>query len=477
MLERARVAAARGDLAAALAECEAAHRGSPQSLAPIILALEILAAPGGAQEIARWADLGLALAPSDLRFLSSKAYALELGGDFDVAAVYWRRARSLAGDAGAFALEIGRCLLHANALSESAEVLGQALAAAAPQNPLRAALERTLGEVRLRGADITGFALYQARDCTDGAAFEIAGIPRWRGENLAGRSLLATHHLGFGDQMLLASLVSVLARRGATVTLTCDRTLSDLLSASLTGVRVVGMDSRPTHPHFPPPPELTRLVNTLRPDFHGSLLGVCAHLSIEEVADGSNHVPLVPPPLAIAAARARIAAVRGRFPDRRIIGLVFDCAQRHSPQMGGFVRAFSERRSIPSRIVGRLTGDAAVRQSHHFISLHTAAHEQDLGPMPANVSSLDARALADFGATAAIVAALDGVVTVDCGVANLACKLGAPTRVLVQHGCEWRWGVSGPTTPWLPSARIYRQPTPGDWNEVVDRLIADLAAC
>lgn len=475
-LERARAAATRGDLGTALSECDVAHLRSPGSLAPIHLALEILAEPGGAQEIARWADLGLARAPSDLRFMCSKAYALELRGDFDIAAVYWRRAQSLSPDPGAFALEIGRCLLHANALGDAASVLSQALDASAAQGPLRATLERTLGEARLRGADITGFALYQARDRTDGAAFAIPGTPQWRGEDLAGRTLLATHHLGFGDQMLLAPLVSVLAGRGAQVTLTCDGSLGALLEASLPGVRVVTMDQRPTYPNYPAPLELSRLVDTLRPDFHGSLLSLCAHLTIEEVAAGSNLVPLMPPAEATAKAQERVAAIRSRLPGRRLLGLVFDCAQRHSPQMGGFVRAFSERRSVPGHIVERLTGDPAVSSHHHFVSLHTAGHEHYLGAMPANVTSLDPAALTDFGATAAIVAALDGVVTVDCGVANLACKLGAPTRVLVQHGCDWRWGISGPTTPWLPAARVYRQPTPGDWAHVVECVAADLRA-
>lgn len=83
---------------------------------------------------------------------------------------------------------------------------------------------------------------------------------------------------------------------------------------------------------------------------------------------------------------------------------------------------------------------------------------------------------ADFLETARIVAELDLVITVDTSVAHLAGSLGKPVWILLpRHGTDWRWGLEGETTPWYPTARLYRQAEAGRWGPVLDRIEADLA--
>jgi hypothetical protein len=75
------------------------------------------------------------------------------------------------------------------------------------------------------------------------------------------------------------------------------------------------------------------------------------------------------------------------------------------------------------------------------------------------------------------IAALDEVVAVDTSWAHLAGAMGLPVRLLLSHaGQDWRWMPPGDSSPWYPSARIYRQPTPGEWGSVLTRLRQDLAA-
>jgi ADP-heptose:LPS heptosyltransferase len=81
-----------------------------------------------------------------------------------------------------------------------------------------------------------------------------------------------------------------------------------------------------------------------------------------------------------------------------------------------------------------------------------------------------------FADTAAAMAALDLIVTVDTAPAHLAGALGKPVWILHHAVPEWRWLVGRSDSPWYPSARLYRQTRPGDWTDVIERVAADLRA-
>jgi hypothetical protein len=84
--------------------------------------------------------------------------------------------------------------------------------------------------------------------------------------------------------------------------------------------------------------------------------------------------------------------------------------------------------------------------------------------------------LRDFEDTAAVLGLCDLVVTVDTAVAHLAGALGRPTWVLLPFAPDWRWMLERTDSPWYPTARLYRQPAAGDWESVIARVRADLAA-
>jgi len=76
----------------------------------------------------------------------------------------------------------------------------------------------------------------------------------------------------------------------------------------------------------------------------------------------------------------------------------------------------------------------------------------------------------DFSDTAAIVDMLDAVVAIDCSVAHLAGSLGKPVFVLTPSTVEWRWKIGDDEQPWWPSARTFRSPKPGHWEQPVADL-------
>ena len=80
--------------------------------------------------------------------------------------------------------------------------------------------------------------------------------------------------------------------------------------------------------------------------------------------------------------------------------------------------------------------------------------------------------LNDFGDTAALIDQLDLVITVDTSVAHLAGGMGKPVWILSRfHGC-WRWLLDRGDSPWYPTAKLFRQPAPGDWNSVM-KMVRD----
>ena len=84
---------------------------------------------------------------------------------------------------------------------------------------------------------------------------------------------------------------------------------------------------------------------------------------------------------------------------------------------------------------------------------------------PRNLSLIDAAPLlTDFAATAAVLADVDLVITVDTAVAHLAGAMGKPTCLLLPHVADWRWMTGRSDTPWYPSLGLFRQPSPGDWG-------------
>jgi ADP-heptose:LPS heptosyltransferase len=72
------------------------------------------------------------------------------------------------------------------------------------------------------------------------------------------------------------------------------------------------------------------------------------------------------------------------------------------------------------------------------------------------------------------MATLDLVITTDTCIAHLAGAMGKPVWILLPHLSDWRWMQETESTPWYPTAQLFRQKVPGNWAGVVDRVCADL---
>ncbi|MEJ1976210.1 MAG: tetratricopeptide repeat protein [Acetobacteraceae bacterium] len=267
--------------------------------------------------------------------------------------------------------------------------------------------------------------------------------PQWHGEAAAGQTLLVHAEQGFGDTLQFCRYAPLAAARGLRVILEAPKPLVRLLRG-LPGIdRVVGRgDDLPAF------------------DLHCPMLSMPLALGTTLATIPSAASYLSADAAQAAAWQARVAATGGQG---LRVGLVWAGSPRnHSPALA----AVDRRRSLPPERLSPLFEVPGVQ----FFSL------QKGGPAaPADVPLIDLMAeVQDFADTAALIANLDLVISVDTAVAHLAAALGKPVWVLDRSDPCWRWLTGRRDSPWYPTLRLYRQPHPGDWDSVLAAVVHDL---
>ena len=114
-----------------------------------------------------------------------------------------------------------------------------------------------------------------------------------------------------------------------------------------------------------------------------------------------------------------------------------------------------------------------------LVSLQKGEASKQLADAPAELNVLDFADELDAGGgafmdTAAVIANLDLVISIDTSVAHLAGGMGAPVWLALHFAPDWRWLAEGDTSPWYPSMRIFRQPAFADWPAVFASMAAEL---
>lgn len=300
-----------------------------------------------------------------------------------------------------------------------------------------------------------GWALYESRhDAALGTHFTDAPRvtwPRWRGEPLAGKSLLVWPEQGYGDVLQFCRYLPLLKARGVDrLAIACQPALQRLLG-SLEGVDAVyaldGKSDIPRHDYWCFVMSLPHLFDT----------------TVETIPATMPY--LRPPADLVTGWKSRLS--REGFK----VGLVWAGNPRlHSPASN----AFDQRRSMTPRKLLPILQTPGVT----FVSLQKGETTQrQIHELPSDLRPLDPMDdVQDFADTAAIVECLDLVITVDTSMAHLAGALNKPVWILSRYDSCWRWLRDRDDSPWYPCARLFRQIEPGNWDEVVAR-VADALAC
>ena len=104
----------------------------------------------------------------------------------------------------------------------------------------------------------------------------------------------------------------------------------------------------------------------------------------------------------------------------------------------------------------------------HFIGLQKGPALEQINELPPEIDFINlGDDLHNFSDTAALLANLDLLITVDTAVAHLAGALGRPVWTLIPFVPDWRWMLERPDTPWYPTMRLFRQSADKTWEKVI----------
>ena len=310
-----------------------------------------------------------------------------------------------------------------------------------------------LGLARLLAGDFArGWEGYELR-LAGAQSTAPAGLTRWNGSPCAGRGILVTREQGLGDEVMFASMLPQLAEQATPCVVECDPRLLALFRRSFPQASFVASTGGAVHAGALP----AQVQCTIE-------AGSLARVLRRGPGDFPRHEGyLRADPGEVARWRVRLDALGPGL----TIGLSWQGGVRKTRRA---LRSLELEQLVP---LLRLPG-------LRFVSL------QYTPEAPAEIAELRARhgiviehwqdVIDDLDQTAALVCALDLVVSVCTSIVHLAGALGRPAWVLTPVGPEWRYGLSGETMPWYPSVRLFRQRVYRQWDTVIADVAAELGA-
>lgn len=263
-----------------------------------------------------------------------------------------------------------------------------------------------------------------------------------------GRRIVVFTEQGLGDSIMFARYLPMLAARGALVTLACPPALAPIMGLA------AGIETLLTPPAEHPDGKLNPSAVSF--DAFAPLMSLPHVFGTTEATIPAAIPYLRADPALTEVWRARYAA-QGRAGHRRV-GIVF---QANPASRNASARSFGLR---DVGALARMPGVDLVNLQHGAPGRALAASVD--GVIDATVEPMG------LDAYAAAIAATDVLISVDTLAAHCAGAMGHPVRVALSSVPEWRWGRDETTTPWYPSATLFRQGVDRGWDAVVAGLCA-----
>ena len=388
-------------------------------------------------------DEALTLRPDYAEALGNRGVALAELGRYDDALADYDAALRLAPDFADAHNNRGNAFLAANRMDEAL----RCYAAAITVDPDHADANFNAAVTRLCLGDFRGGwkqYRYRMNRKKNPVAQPSFNRPQWRGEtDLDGKTVLLCAEQGLGDAIQFIRYAPMVAALGAKVLLQVHPALTTVMATVPGIVQVIGNgDALPAFDLYCPLLDLPAAFET-------------------ETATIPARVPYIRP------YGAYVEKWRDRLPDhgRLRVGICW---------AGSGAHVNNRRRSMT---LERFTKILSVRDVD-FVCLQKEVGADELTILYEHRVVPLGREFRDFADTAAVVAMLDLIITVDTSVAHLAGAMAKAVALLVPFSPDWRWMLDRTDSPWYPTLRLFRQTAIDDWNgpvEQVHRELADLA--
>ena len=278
-----------------------------------------------------------------------------------------------------------------------------------------------------------GWLDYEARFASSAkVGLRHTAIPRWRGEDIAGKTILVWCEQGYGDSIQFIRYARLLSAAGARVVVEAqDERIAPLLlrAAGVAKVLLRGQLDEVVDIQIP----LLSIPGVIE-----TIPGQCDYLDIRS---------------------AEISHWRSLLP-------VDGCLKVGIAWSGRATHENDRNRSITPGLLAPLAGCQDVT----FVSLQFSSAAPVCLQNCVDLTS----SVQNFIDSAALISGLDLVVTVDSAVAHLAGALNVPVWILLPFDPDWRWLLGQDKTAWYPSARLFRQEQPFQWHDVVARIAREL---
>jgi len=321
-------------------------------------------------------------------------------------------------------------------------------------NPPQAQIRQNLSQdLLLSGNFEEGWAHYENRfKPGQNDYFHKLGGKPWAGEYIDGKpaSLILVAEQGFGDTIQFIRFALLLENKGWDVKLFCQPALIEMLKNCSTLKYI-----------------------SCQIDEHDFIPGTkwCPLMSlVHRLKINSSNIPFAAGYLKAPSDRIRYWQMKLKKRDRHLlIGLHWQGNYNHENTL------YSRNRSIPYQHLEKL----ASLDNIEFISLQKGSAMKDRIKQ-SKLKYIDGQDLfdksMDFLDTAAVIAQCDLVISADSGVVHLAAAMGKPTWLALRWIPEWRWLLNGNSSQWYETVRLFRQPSAGAWQAVVDEICNSLAA-
>lgn len=263
--------------------------------------------------------------------------------------------------------------------------------------------------------------------------------PLWDGSDLGSRRILVQFEQGLGDAIQFARYAKLVAARGGKVIFRSPRETLRLFQTLYGVEELIGPDQ--------PLPAF---------DVHCPVLSLPAMMRTSLQNIPADVPYLRADPQLQQTWQTRLSSVSGLK-----VGLAWAGRPSHSND---------RNRSIPLQTLTPLAAANVL-----FVSLQKGAAAEQVRRASGGLKIIDwTDDLNDLADTAALIANLDLIITVDTAIAHLAGALGKPVWVLLPFVPDWRWMLQRNDSPWYPSMRLFRQPRIGDWQTPIEQIVEAL---